>query len=501
MSGFSRRSFLKGALAGGAIAGASAVVPRIAGASGLTTATLSNGRTYKILEIFLDGGADFWAHAYQVPTWVGNATQYNPGLSTISTGSPNDWSPLFTGVSDPTLCPPTPLHRTFFAFAPNGDRVYWGPGVTPLVPHAGRARMVILRHSFPFHEGAGPLALTGNALGRAGAFSLGAAVNRTRAPGEAPVSFVIAVGEGHGTNTLSSATAIGAHGTENAPVLVAMGNTALAAQLARDVPPAGSTVARSDGDALRRHYNNRYRSMLYHAGSRTRSRAYDAYEGALGTLQQHQGVQARINGVSFAVPPTTNAAQNATVGAIEAAAGLLANGARHVLVADAGWDTHTGSYYSTFEGYAAYLTKRTYQVAYGIHKVIASGAIDLDDTLVFIHSEFGRHQSSPNSNGVVGNGTEHNPEGYPVLLLGGPITTRGIAGILTGPANPFGIAVGDGVYGVTAVRAAVSLAAGIDPWQADMYSQSEDWFGLYLSQFTTLSAGNVPVLEQGIFGL
>ncbi|MFT3766691.1 MAG: DUF1501 domain-containing protein [Minicystis sp.] len=499
MSRLSRRTFLKGALAGGALAGASGLLPMTAGATGLVPATLGNGQTYKILEVFLDGGADFWAHAYDVPSWVGRATRFQPGLLTIPLTSPlDDWHPLFTGAN-PAWVPSLPSDRWYFGAAANGEQVYWGPALKPLWPHAGRARLIAVGHGFSVHDLATYLALTGTSLGRPIAASLGAALNRSRAPGEAPVSFVVPVAQGGFTSntTLPAATATGFHGADNQPVLVTCGNTSIQARLDRSTPAAGSTVARASGDPLRNHYDTRYRAMLFNGGSRSRSRAYDAYEGSLATLEQHAGLRQRLQGVSFALPSTANAADNATSTAIRAAAGLLGNGARHVTVVDNGWDTHDDSAYSTVEGYAAYVTRKTFQLAHALAEVIAAGTLDLTSTLVFVHSEFGRRQSWVSG----GNGGDHNPSGYPVLLLGGPITHPGIAGSITGPTSPGGAPYFDGNHGVAAVRGAVALAAGIDPWQPDMYAESTEWLGGALQSFNTPADGNAAVLEQAILGL
>lgn len=507
MNKLSRRGLLKGALAGGALAGASAIWPRLGNANGPIAASLSTGQTYNVLEIFLDGGADFWDHAYQAD-WAQNATRHGaPGLLHFMHQSPtNDWLPIFAGVSDLGMVPWAPDEQIPFGTSDGGEDVSWGPGFKPLAPYLDNARMVAIHHEFPFHEGAAHLAVTGTSLGRPAASSLGAAVNRARSPGEAPVSFTLVVGQPTGANTLPAAMATGFHGAANRPVLIPIGNTTLHGQLDRGTPPPFSAVARADGDPLRGHYQSRYRSMLVHGGSRARSRAFDAYEGSIATLSQHAGLQQRLAGVSFAIPSTDDVAHNPTATAIDAAAGLIQNGARNVLVVDSYWDTHDGSFYTDANAYARYLVSKTFRVTHAIAAAIARGALQLRQTLVFIHSEFGRRVSLPSAQNPNPNGSEHNPEGYPVLLLGGPITSRAIAGHITGPAAPGGASVADGRYGVADVRAAVALAAGIDPWHAHMYAESTDWLGSrfhddVLSHGDPLSAGTRPILEQAIFGI
>lgn len=491
MSGLSRRSFVRNLVAGGLLAGAAAAPRRARATGGPLDGGLSDGHTYKVLEVFLNGGADLWPHLFRT-SFVNDVSLVNPGLATIPTST---WNTLFAPVTEPTWVPTGPSDTQLFGTLPGAGDVRWGPAARPLwqAGLGARTRMVVVGHEFFPHEAGVPLALTGTSLGRPSGFSLGAALNRNRLAGEAPVGFVVPVrSSGIPGHILAAASAVGFHGAGNRPVVIGCGNDSIFSNIARDTPGAG-ILARSDGDVLRNYYNGRYRSMLVRGATRTRSVGYDAYEGSLGTLVDHEGVASRLSepGLTFVNPSTSTVVNNPTATAIRAAAGILAAGAQHVTVLDSDWDTHANAAGPTPEAYALFILRKTYWLTHALAEVVDSGALDLSDTLIFIHSEFGRNHEAAN-------GTGHYPAGYPVLLMGGPVVTPGIAGDLTSPGtNP----VSDGTYGVADVRAAVALAAGLDPWHTEMYSQSDRWLGEAVQDYGTPSDANVPVLETNILGM
>jgi hypothetical protein len=492
MSGLSRRSFVRNLVAGGLLAGAAMAPRRARATGGPLDGGLSTGGPYKVLEIFLNGGADLWPHLFDT-SFASNVSWVNPaGLATISS---TDWNTLFAPVTEPTWVPTGASDTHTFGTLPGIGSVRWGPAARPLWESglASRSRMVVVGHEFFPHEAGVPLALTGTSIGRPSGFALGAALNRNRLSGEAPVGFVVPVrNSGIPGHILSAASAVGFHGAGNRPVVIGCGTNSIFTQIARDTPVA-STVARADGDVLRSYYNGRYRSMLLRGATRTRSSGYDAYEGSHSTLVDHAGVAARLSepGLTFLLPATSTAVDNPTSTAVRAATGILAAGARHVTVLDSDWDTHANAAGPTPESYALFILRKTYWLTHALAEAVDSGALDLSDTLVYIHSEFGRNHEGTN-------GTGHYPAGYPVLLIGGPIVNPGIAGNFTSPgAYP----VSDGNYGVAAVRASVALAAGLDPWHADMYSQSHEWLGNAVLGYGTPSAANVPELETNILGM
>ncbi|MFT3774942.1 MAG: DUF1501 domain-containing protein [Minicystis sp.] len=527
MSNISRRSLLRGLLAGGALAGASSVLPRSAAASGPLSITPTFGGPFKILEIYLDGGADPWMHFYQTAwgpytTWINN-TGSTVGLNHIT---PTTWSTIFQTAAGgpgphPSWVPTAPTgagNSIVFGYDVAGHAVKWGPALKPLFVNGLQSftRMIMVGHNFFPHEGAIPLAITGTGLGRTIACSLGAPINRVRPSGAAPVSFVIPIRpSGISGSTMASVAATGFHGAQNTPVIIPVGaSTSIASRLNRDVA-TGSTVTRSAGDPLRTWYNNEYRGMLYRGG-RVRSRGYDAYEGALTTLEGFAGVRTRITGINF--NPTSNDVYgNSTATAIKAAFQLLTPGAgaRHVTVVDSDWDTHNngiGGLDAT--SYAVYNTRKVFTIAHAIADAYASGVFNPATTMIYIHSEFGRFHEGTN-------GTQHGPHAYPVLVMGGPVNSGWFpSSALVGATVDFTVPTPPPMddpnapyldttldaysvpmtYGITDVRAAVALAAGIDPWHTDMYVESNDWIGDQINAAGGATSASLPVLASNILG-
>jgi hypothetical protein len=513
VSGLSRRSFLGGALAGGALAGASTLLPGSARASGSLTLTPAFGGPYKILEIYLNGGADLWMHAYQVAwakyaTWLGHSASTS-GLDYITS---TDWSTAFAvsgggSPPHPTWVPAHPTDHITFGTDAASQAVRWGAALKPLWMTGLQysTRMIMVGHGFFPHEGGIPLALTGTSFGRPIACGLGAPLNRVRAAGSPPVSWVLPVrAAGIGALTVQSAAATGFHGAQNQPVVIAVGDNSIFGRIARGTP-AGSTVARAAGDPLRTLYKDSYRSMLNHGG-RARSRAYDAYEGSLLTMEGYAGVSSQIAGLSFATPASPDVYNNGVSTAIKAAFGLFAAAARHVTVVDTDWDTHSNGGTYTASDYAINNTRKVYAIAHAIAHAAATGAFNPADTMIYIHSEFGRYHEGSN-------GTQHGPRAYPVMLIGGPVNTA------ASPSNPLvGTALdlssssiindpnatdldysGD-TYGITDVRAAVALAAGIDPWNSDMYVESDDWLGNVVAAAGGSTSASNYTLQTDILG-
>jgi hypothetical protein len=127
-----------------------------------------------------------------------------------------------------------------------------------------------------------------------------------------------------------------------------------------------------------------------------------------------------------------------------------------------------------------------------IEEVVASGDLDLDDTMVLMHSEFGRYHP-----GGAATGTEHWTRGYPMVLIGGPVRTRRVRGALSF-STPQGVATGgwnNQPHNPTDVRCAVALAAGLDPFGPDMYALTDT------SAPTTSAATLRSNLEHHLLGL
>ena len=106
---------------------------------------------------------------------------------------------------------------------------------------------------------------------------------------------------------------------------------------------------------------------------------------------------------------------------------------------------------------------------------VASSGLNLDNTMVVIHTEFGRM----NLDNIA---TEHAAEGYAIALIGGPIPTGGptLAGSIDFSIEDTPRAA-DGFSGQpfsqADLMAALVLVAGADPFQEGFFSLHETTLG------------------------
>ncbi len=134
--------------------------------------------------------------------------------------------------------------------------------------------------------------------------------------------------------------------------------------------------------------------------------------------------------------------------------------ARYVCTIDRGiagsYDTHQINHMET-------ICSNMYNVMHHLADVIhhptfnPEGLIDLNETMVVVHTEFGREPWIEN-----GRGRDHWPYGFITLLIGGVITSGPSIGGGIDPSN--GRTHADFRYSATDIRGAVLLAAGIDPF-------------------------------------
>ena len=100
-----------------------------------------------------------------------------------------------------------------------------------------------------------------------------------------------------------------------------------------------------------------------------------------------------------------------------------------------------------------------YHLADIIHHPVnnPNGLISLSDTMVVIHTEFGREPWIE-----IDRGRDHWPVGYVTTFIGGPIPNGPSIGGGIDPSD--GYTMTDFRYSPTDVRGAMLLAAGIDPF-------------------------------------
>lgn len=446
------------------------------------------GGPYKVLELFLPGGLSIWENF-----WV------------TRNGSTPDWRGFDAEMAKTEwLCPANVSDRpdatgiTEFGDDEDGNRIFWGPATQPLWRNDifSRARMVVQSHGLDPHEAAAPMAITGTILGSPRHATLGAAfARRQEALGlvrPQPWAYTLSPSNLSTFRFVeNAAVATGMHGGQYRPLLIRLANGNNQAFLNNLERPGLSTALRADDDALLNAYIGAYRDMLRHheLGDPIRSSAFDQYEASVSALQDApnftnlfgNGVLT-VNTDDFCVRETGNAAQqsgtNHTQAGLATAAGLLSHPttpAQHVTVIDGGLNRFAGAPYDTHNSQVTNNMDHILSTSANLYNALSSlaavigtgpGQINLDDTLVLITTEFSRE---PNRGSNNDNGREHHTSGYATVLIGGPVTSRGIAGAI----NASGSAVSGKRFGQADIRGATLLAGGISPFEPQLFGTSD----------------------------
>jgi hypothetical protein len=436
------------------------------------------------LEIFLYGGASPWETFY-VRSAI--ADQFF-GMQTLVNGL--DWAMACSGIPAPST--------EIRAFGSDSlGTVAWGPSTKPLWRSDifDRARMVVLQHNLEPHEAAIPYALTGHVLGRPNFSGLGAAISHRFANSAHPLPFsYVLMPDGGATvgDNFHGMISTGTHGGEHRPLLLMVGTSSgnLNTQLQR-------TGMTSQANDLLRFFRASYADKLRTNGIVTRSKGYSAYSAGVDNLLSASSLSTLLSGASLAPANATGCASflpgvpltalDRTSAAVRAGAFLLSQpeasgGARYVGVIDGGLMQAGGAGYDTHGNNTTVTAVNIFNVCSALASVIdaasppAAGKISLNDTLVVIKTEFGR-TPAPNGAGDSA-GRDHWPHGYVNILLGGPITSRAIAGSIgfSGgdrwhalPVTVTGATVDAGHFTPSEFQAALMLAAGIFPFQGENF--------------------------------
>lgn len=405
-----------------------------------------------VLEIFLVGGLSHWESLYAT-----EAYGRSDGLQLYTYRDAIAAELAACGVSLDRLVQPLGLDAL-------GASVGLGPLAHPLWSRPdvlARSRVIVLSHGVQPHEGAVPLALTGKPLGHAAGAGLGAHVQRHLLQRDAwasgvPASWVL----GEPTFNAQAAVATGLHPGSARPLHV-RDVASLATAFERidtDVASLDRLVLASSAELVRRHPGSRALSDLLVARS---------------TLERSSTISELAASVTVAPPPITHCGMDGTSEtrrALFVAARLLGDPARrvrHVCVLDRGLvPAPGGGGYDTHGDHARVQTTNATHVLSALAERIArpgeTGAdlIDLDRTLVIVHSEFGR---TPGREGT--SGRDHYPYAYPIAMIGGPITAGrgGIEGAIDAAA------VAHGASTPAEARAAALLAMGIWPFAPEAF--------------------------------
>ena len=435
----------------------------------------SRARDYKILEIFLTGGLSPWETFYVD----------NPGTNeSDDTSSPESWRGSF-GFAAAVECAPSPGGEFSRAFPVPDSPVHFGFATRALwdapegeTPMWDRTRVVVVRHNQAPHEGGIPISLTGLRLGNPRLAGLGAPIDRhVRAGGGDlaadrvfPAAYFL---EPDGTNAeLDNAVSVGQHGPGYRPVRFPLtGAAEFRAALARTTTGGGGSY-----DGLIDAYRASFTDALSHGGSQLRSTGLDGYSSARNALGIAPALE-EIIGDTLDVPAARLVRCDSEEAypleqALDLALDLLnredeTQRAGYVGIAEKRdrYDGHRANAAHNIPTLAALLSllKR---------KVFPEGAglptLNLDDTMVVLTSEFGR---TPWWQVGRTDGRNHHPEGSLSVLIGGPIPVgrSGYAGSMTSAGY-----AADDAFTPADVRAAVLMAAGIDPLETpDVFSISD----------------------------
>lgn len=472
-----RRKFMTtvGGISAATAAGAFSILkhPRHAAASGWGTwpedkldALLEPSlRASSILELHVNGGLGAFDSFYTVPSWgeglgANPAGQVLPRFLWTFSETRTDIGDLGDNALETRFAqcggPGATMWSPFGATDRNGVDVYLGPWAYPFWSRPDildRMRVVVMRHSGVAHEAANPLSFTGTELGQPRMAGVGTAIQRyfnenPDVPGgggirAAPYAYVL-YPSGYKPFNAVSASAVGFHPGSAKPLVVSVDpNSELSQLLTRDRVD-NATFDRAL-DYYRSTYNARMRTFGHSAETRSAERANFEFASfarhnatALTEILRDElfgTIQGSGCGLATQYRDTTRMSLNM-------AANLLTrttDAARYVMVIDSGLnpsptgghDVHGNSVSinglnvpNTFQALLDIIATPE-QVANGE----ADGMINLDETMVVINTEFGRtpfeQVGPPNPRG-----TNHWPQGYVNVFIGGPVQGRSVYGAI-----------------------------------------------------------------------
>lgn len=413
---------------------------------------------YKILEIFAYGGLSPWETFYvDDADWRGMLGDFNTLKGACADGVPRTQAFGGEGSVAGLGWPTSPL--------------WYRDGATSTTL-LNRMKVVVLRHDLLPHEAAIPLNLTGLPLGNPRLAGSAAVVGRRALalPGDTfPASCVLMPTGVWTSDNFAAASAVGQLDASAAPLVLTVGPGG--SSLLTTLDRGGDTPRTERRDQLAAAYAEAYASRLSVGDERLRSSNFGQYEVLRNQLSRAPELRAMLAGTSLAPPDAdgvctgpdlTEDLDDHSQAAISSATYLLRQpaGPRYVGVVERGYRDFNAAGYDAHDRNAQAVGvdfRRMLEVLVG---EIDSGNLDLDDTLVVLSTEFGRTPLPS------GNGRDHHPYGYVSVLLGGPIGRGGTdAQGYVGSIGRDGRALADDSYVPADLRAALYMAAGINPLQ------------------------------------
>lgn len=479
-----RREFLWGTA--GALSAGGLLRPSVARGAGwgvgpdeATSHLLPAGvRAEKVLEVFLYGGLAPFESFYVIPEF---GTPSDPNY-------PNQQWHLFAGDHDEVYRQYCGLGTESSWLSPwsadaAGRMVNLGPIAMPIRNRPDilqRMRVIVVRHDLEPHEAAIPYMLSGMRLGNVRMTGMGSHVQRyfleQGVSGRiAPYSYVLTPEDIFSTDNLRAASSVGLHPGSARPMSLTINAADTLSQMlarahlnASTRPPVDALLGYYRDQALARHRDRE--------GNPLRSHALDDHAFSLTSVMAAPELMDVLGTNLFAPEGHSSCGETDSVDynrvGIRAAASLLNNPvepARYVNVIDTGLDLADGG-----GGYDTHFEHPYTQAMNGlsmldnlVDRINEPGEgdpskIDLDETMVLLTTEFGRTPSRQ----FGGNGTNHFPYGFVVILIGGPIGPDQ-AGILG--------AIGPDAYATDYVtpsefRAACLAAMGMYPFAQESFA-------------------------------
>ncbi len=423
----------------------------------------------KVLELYFYGGLNAFDGFYTVPEWGQNQNLYLWAFGANAVNS-RFASCGFSGN----------LTEPFFEDEA-GTTVHLGPWLAPLRERPDildRMRIVVQRHDLLPHEGANPVALTGQRLGSPRLAGIGSSIQRYFAeqPGglrPVPYAYVLYPGSEFPTDNVRSASAVGLHpGSARALSVTVDAGSLLTSLLARNtVGDANRERFDRAVDHYIAAYANRFRRLG--KGKAARSSQRSDFEYAHYARKGAAELQSVLSSDLFSSIPGDECGTNTTsMPAMQArmAASLLTrpdNAARYVHWIDAGLTPHPSAGHDTHDSHVTYASRN---VAHTLRQLVSiinepgendPNKLDLDETMIVINTEFGR---TPYPQGG-GSGLNHWPQGYVNVFIGGPIRERGIYGYITEDQG-----MAQSWISPTENRMLILMAMGIYPFSSQTFA-------------------------------
>lgn len=409
----------------------------------------------------------------------------------------------------------------------SGKPVHLGPFALPLRLHRKmweHLRVVVLAHDLGPHEAAIPLALAGKRLGRPNFCGLGAPISRAeRAKTEGghvlPYSYALLSPFAATFPAFGAFSSEGGHGGPNKPLVLKPGpdfETFVARLLRNNIQPGEMNSALA-------WYRSEYLGWLTHSGIQARAPAFNDHVAAIQGLVNHQELHGLLDGGPAPIADSvacTGTDSNLFEGSgithtsLRLAAHLLTReldeSSRYVGLVDEGLE-HSG----LMEAYDVHNNNSVSRTSRNFWNLLAAltsvvndfgendpNKIDLETTMIVLSTEFGRtpYRSTGNQPNQGSNGRDHWPQGYAIMLIGGPIQDRGVVGSLT-DGEGVDAGLGEISYNPTDVRAACLIGQGIYPFEGNLYQVGRITPALQGTDPATSHADTMANLRTKILGV